>query len=382
MEEDDPFSCFDGGDDDDDVNHDAVVSASSAKAPPIATSANHQHQSTRTRTAKPKRSEDCGVLSYHHGTEVAMLAHVRNAVADLVLPSAANDGSSSEWEGSAADIASAAVLAAVDEFCRSRHWMMHVGPSKGRIVTQVLRDAIRERRSDSERKFVCVELGTYCGYSSVLLGRTLREAGTDFPCRLYTVEVNPAYFQISRELIRLARLEDTITLVEIPVEINVMETEDAAAGIVSSRISADEAKLRRQQDEHENQRDRLASSLPPKIDFLLIDHDKDAYRPDLIRLEREGLVRAGSVVVADNVLFAQIDDYREYTRSLATKDLVSTKLVLTQIEYADVEIPEDDGSNKNDGSGGDDDAGGTEDADLFRDGIEITHYKRNPLADR
>ena len=228
---------------------------------------------------------------------------------------------------------------------------------------------------------MCVELGTYCGYSSVLLGRTLREAGTDFPCRLYTVEVNPAYFQISRELIRLARLEDTITLVEIPVEINVMETEDAAAGIVSNRIWADEAKLRRQQNEHEKQRDGLASSLP-KIDFLLIDHDKDAYRTDQIRLEREGLVRAGSIVVADNVLFAQIDDYREYCRSLATKGLVTTELVLTQIEYADLEIPEDDGSNKNDGSGGDDDAGGTEDADLFRDGIEITHYKRNPLADR
>ena len=120
----------------------------------------------------------------------------------------------------------------------------------------------------------------------------------------------------------------------------------------------------------------------PKIDFLLIDHDKDAYYPDLIRFEREGLVRAGSVVVADNVLFAQIDDYREYTRSLATKDLVTTELVLTQIEYADGEIPEDDGSNNNGSSGGNDDAGGAEDADLFRDGIEITHYKRNPLADR
>ena len=401
MEEDDPFSCFDGGDDNDDVKDDAVVSASSAKATPIATSSKpHQHQST-TRTVNPKRSEDCGVLSYHHGTEDSMLAHVTNAVADLVLPPSAKDsspsakdgspeweGSPSEWEGSAADLASAAVLAAVDEFCQSRHWMMHVGPEKGRVITQVLRDAIRKRDSDSGRTFVCVELGTYCGYSSVLLGRTLREeaaavavageGATNLQCQLYTVEVNPAYFKISRELIRLARLEDTITLVEIPVEINVMETEDAAAGIVSNRIWADEAKLRRQQHEHDEQRDGLASSLP-KIDFLLIDHDKDAYRTDLIRLEREGLVRAGSVVVADNVLFAQIDDYRQYVQSLEKKGVVTTELVMTQIEYADEEILEDDGSQGNDGSGSD--AGGTDD-DLFRDGIEITHYKRNPLADK
>ena len=401
MEEDDPFSCFGGGDGDDSVNNDAVVSTSSAKATPIATSSKpHQHQST-TRTVNPKRSEDCGVLSYHHGTEDSMLAHVTNAVADLVLPPSAKDsspsakdgspeweGSPSEWEGSAADLASAAVLAAVDEFCQSRHWMMHVGPEKGRVITQVLRDAIRKRDSDSGRTFVCIELGTYCGYSSVLLGRTLREeaaavavageGATNLQCQLYTVEVNPAYFKISRELIRLARLEDTITLVEIPVEINVMETEDAAAGIVSNRIWADEAKLRRQQHEHDEQRDGLASSLP-KIDFLLIDHDKDAYRTDLIRLEREGLVRAGSVVVADNVLFAQIDDYRQYVQSLEKKGVVTTELVMTQIEYADEEILEDDGSKGNDGSGSD--VGGTDD-DLFRDGIEITHYKRNPLADK
>ena len=386
MDEDDPFSCFGGGDDDDaDLNDDVVVSTSSAKATPIATSSNHQHPSTST--VKPKRSDDCGVLSYHTGTEGSMLAHVRNAVADLVLPPSTIDSSPSEWEGSEADLASAAVLAAVDEFCQIRHWMMHVGPEKGKIVTQALRDAIRERDSDSGRTFMCVELGTYCGYSSVLLGRTLREeaaavavagdGATNLQCQLYTVEVNPAYFKISRELIRLARLEDTITLVEIPVEINVMETEDAAAGIVSNRIWADEAKLRRQQHEHDEQRDGLASTLP-KIDFLLIDHDKDAYRTDLIRLEREGLIRGGSVVVADNVLFAQIDDYREYVRSLATKGLVTTELVVTQIEYADEEISEDDGSNSKDGSGSD--AGGTED-DLFRDGIEITHYKRNPLAD-
>ena len=233
MEEDDPFSCFGGGDGDDSVNNDAVVSTSSAKATPIATSSKpHQHQST-TRTVNPKRSEDCGVLSYHHGTEDSMLAHVTNAVADLVLPPSAKDsspsakdgspewegspsakdGSPSEWEGSAADLASAAVLAAVDEFCQSRHWMMHVGPQKGRVITQVLRDAIRKRDSDSGRTFVCIELGTYCGYSSVLLGRTLREeaaavavageGATNLQCQLYTVEVNPAYFKISRELIRL-----------------------------------------------------------------------------------------------------------------------------------------------------------------------------------
>ena len=388
-EEGDPFSCF-GGEDDDDVDDGATVLTTASTS---TTSAN-PNRKPKPKPMSKKRSEDCGVLSYHHGTEAAMLAHVRNAVADLAPPSVTD---CLGWKGSAADLASAAVLAAIDEFCQSRHWMMHVGPDKGHILAQKLYGAVKERDLGPRKTFVCVELGTYCGYASVLLGRTLREAAerpaesgegaANLECRLYTVEINPEYFAISRELIRLAQLETTIVLVEIPLEINIMETEDAAADIVSSQIWATEAKNRQQQHQHQHngQREGLTSSLP-QIDFLLIDHDKDAYLTDLKRLEREGLVRAGSIVVADNVLFARIDDYREYVQSLAKQGIVATEIIMSQIEYSDEELLGDDGYNGGCNNDGDNETGGGEDhhssSHLFRDGIEITHYKRNPQSDK
>ena len=388
-EEGDPFSCF-GGEDDDDVDDGATVLTTASTS---TTSANPNHK-PKPKPMSKKRSEDCGVLSYHHGTEAAMLAHVRNAVADLAPPSVTD---CLGWKGSAADLASAAVLAAIDEFCQSRHWMMHVGPDKGHILAQKLYGAVKERDLGPRKTFVCVELGTYCGYASVLLGRTLREAAerpaesgegaANLECRLYTVEINPEYFAISRELIPLAQLETTIVLVEIPLEINIMETEDAAADIVSSQIWATEAKNRQQQHQHQHngQREGLTSSLP-QIDFLLIDHDKDAYLTDLKRLEREGLVRAGSIVVADNVLFARIDDYREYVQSLAKQGIVTTETIMTQIEYADEELLGDDGYHGGSNNDGDNETDGEEDhhssSHLFRDGIEITHYKRNPQSDK
>jgi hypothetical protein len=164
-----------------------------------------------------------------------------------------------------------------------------------------------------------------------------------------------------------------------------METEDAAADIVSSQIWAAEAKNRQRQQRHNDQRGGLISSLP-QIDFLFIDHDKDAYLTDLKRLEREGLVRTGSIVVADNVLFARIDDYREYVQSLAKQGIVTTETILCQIEYADEGSLQDDGHHGGGNNDGGNETGGEEDhhssSHLFRDGIEITHYKRNPQSDK
>ena len=100
--------------------------------------------------------------------------------------------------------------------------MMHVGPDKGHILAQKLYNAVKERDLGPRETFVSVELGTYCGYASVLLGRTLREVterpaesgegGANLECRLYTVEINPEYFAISRELIRLSLLDETVVL--------------------------------------------------------------------------------------------------------------------------------------------------------------------------
>jgi catechol O-methyltransferase len=43
---------------------------------------------------------------------------------------------------------------------------------------------------------------------------------------------------------------------------------------------------------------------------VFIDHDKDAYLPDLQRIGAEGWLHPGSVVVADNVRFPGAPAYR------------------------------------------------------------------------
>ena len=58
-----------------------------------------------------------------------------------------------------------ATLAVIDRFCRSSHWMMHVGDVKGAILRAPHRAA----------PGLWVELGAYCGYSAVLLASQMHD---------------------------------------------------------------------------------------------------------------------------------------------------------------------------------------------------------------
>ena len=58
------------------------------------------------------RPAACGVLQFHNGTESELLRVVAA-------------------EAPRGDVS--ATLAIIDRFCRSRHWMMHVGDVKGAI---------------------------------------------------------------------------------------------------------------------------------------------------------------------------------------------------------------------------------------------------------
>jgi hypothetical protein len=88
-----------------------------------------------------KRPASCGVMAFHSGTEEALLLHVQRE-AERGNP--------------------ASTLRAVDEFCYSRHWMMHCGDRKTQYLDKALRLARRENQN-----LVCLEIGSYCGYSAV-----------------------------------------------------------------------------------------------------------------------------------------------------------------------------------------------------------------------
>ena len=128
----------------------------------------------------PQRdNESCGVMTFHQNTELSLLVHVRQSL----ISSKSSDYFSK----------SSQVLSAVDKFCFTRHWMMHVGPEKGAILLHELEHSIRIYRDNSKKApFLLVELGTYCGYSSILYARHLLSLAEKqyFEFRLITIEID------------------------------------------------------------------------------------------------------------------------------------------------------------------------------------------------
>ena len=58
---------------------------------------------------------------------------------------------------------------------------------------------------------------------------------------------------------------------------------------------------------------------PGSVDFVFIDHAKDAYLPDLGRIVDRGWLHPGSVVVADNIKLPGAPDYRAHMRAAEGK---------------------------------------------------------------
>jgi catechol O-methyltransferase len=159
----------------------------------------------------------------------------------------------------------------IDQFSRDHSFLMNVGEEKGEIL---------DRAVDRVRPRLLLELGTYCGYSAL---RTVRRMPAN--ARLFSVEFNPANADIARRIFAHAGIADRVT-------------------VVVGTLGDDGQTLRSLSEEH-----GFANG---SLDLVFIDHDKDAYLPDLLRIEAEGWLHPGSVVVADNVKFPGAPAYRSY----------------------------------------------------------------------
>ena len=71
-----------------------------------------------------------------------------------------------------------------------------------------------------------------------------------------------------------------------------------------------------------------------RIDFLLMDHAKHLYLDDLRDLEGAGMLGAGSRVSADNVVFNQLDAYRDHMLKLKSRGVVESRLEEMNLEYS------------------------------------------------
>ncbi|KAL7520409.1 hypothetical protein ACHAWX_005134, partial [Stephanocyclus meneghinianus] len=268
-----------------------------------------------------QRDASCGICSFHPHTESSLITHVRNSLAST--ESSTHGKLMYAWKARAqrAD----RVLHAIDEFCMTRHWMMHIGPEKGDILTRSLREAIDARLSTQlspETSIVIVELGSYCGYSSILMAKEcLVSYGNKLDFKLITMEINPEYISIAKEMIQLSGLNDIITILEISY--NGHDT-----NIVHLLKDALKPKYNEQQQD---------VSQRTTIDVLFIDHDKDSYKSDLMKLEAAGFVGRCTRVIADNVIFAQIDDYLEYVKRRQEEGIVKTNTISCHVEYSNDE---------------------------------------------
>ena len=164
----------------------------------------------------------------------------------------------------------AGVIRVIDEYCYQKSFLINVGDEKGAILDEAIRRA-RPRR--------VLEIGAYCGYSALRMAAAAPEA------RITSIELNPANAEICRRIWAHAGVGDRVT-------------------VVVGFLGDGGRTVQRLKEEH-----GFSSGT---LDFVFVDHDKDAYLTDLQILLTERWLRPGALVVADNVKFPGAPAYQAY----------------------------------------------------------------------
>ncbi|CAK0852442.1 unnamed protein product [Prorocentrum cordatum] len=147
-----------------------------------------------------------------------------------------------------------------DTLALSRRWLKIVAGEKAGVVASALRRA-------PAGEVEVLEIGAYCGFSAVLMARERPSA------RVTSLELDPVHVVIARNVIAWAGLTGAVRVVT------------GHSRHLLPRLA----------------RAREASGRPP-FSFVFMDQRGSRYHEDLELLERHGLVRPGTVVLADNVL--------------------------------------------------------------------------------
>ncbi|XP_069476088.1 catechol O-methyltransferase-like [Ambystoma mexicanum] len=163
---------------------------------------------------------------------------------------------------------------AIDKYCGEKEWAMHVGDEKGAIVDKVVTET---------NPSTCLELGTYCGYSAVRVSRLLKSGA-----QLLTIENCPPHAAIAQQMVDFAGVQDKVKVLQ-----------GASQEIIP--------KLKKEHG-------------VDTLDFVFIDHWGKGYAPDTKLLEECGLLKAGSVLLADNVVYPGAPEFLEYVRNSGRYD--------------------------------------------------------------
>ncbi len=182
------------------------------------------------------------------------------------------------------------VLAAIDRFAYEKSILINVGDEKGALLDAAV------RRADPK---VALELGTYCGYSALRIARAAPAA------KVFSVEFSAANAEIARRIWSHAGVEDRVTCVVGTI---------GDGGTTLDALAA----------EH--------GFSEGCLDFVFVDHDKNAYLPDLLSILDRGWLHPGAIVVADNVGVPGSPKYRAYMREQQGKHW-DTREHKTHVEY-------------------------------------------------
>ncbi|XP_062929289.1 catechol O-methyltransferase-like isoform X1 [Mobula hypostoma] len=157
----------------------------------------------------------------------------------------------------------------IDNYCREKEWAMNVGDEKGAILDRVLEET---------NPSTVLELGTYCGYSALRMVCVLKPGA-----RLLTIEFNPTSARVAKQIFHFAGVENKVELLE--------GASDDIIPQLKNQCRVD------------------------TVDFVFLDHWKDRYQPDTRLLEECGLLREGSVLLADNVISPGAPEFLRYVRN-------------------------------------------------------------------
>lgn len=181
-----------------------------------------------------------------------------------------------------ADRSPDAVLALIDEYASQKKILINVGNEKGKILDNVIQNY---------KPKLALELGAYVGYSAIRMGR-LMQGG-----KLISVEFNEANAKIARQMIDLAGLSQTVE-------------------VIHGYLGDDLNTIRTLENKHEFH--------SQKVDFVFLDHAKEAYLSDLKLIMQREWLHPGSVLVADNVKFPGAPEYFAYMKAVEGKEFKTT----------------------------------------------------------
>ncbi|CAK7216878.1 hypothetical protein SCUCBS95973_002959 [Sporothrix curviconia] len=190
----------------------------------------------------------------------------------------------------------AALPTAIDTYARENGVPMLFGPAKFAQATKALSAMEQPPR-------VLVEFGAYVGYSALRWAALLEQLnGGDKNVHVYTFELDPANAQIARDFATAAGRSSQISVFDGPGDVSLTKlVEDGTIPTGS-------------------------------VDAVFIDHWEPRYVPDLQLCEQLGVLRVGSLVVADNTDSPGAPDYVAYVQAGGSGKAGAVKFETTSYE--------------------------------------------------